>query len=118
MLLQAGDAVARLRGQLARMVEVGHDVEGPVDGADVADQLVQLRIVEDAERIEGRHLAPDADRADVRDGGQPLDDRPQLRRAHDERISAGQEHVGDLAVRTDVGEAPARVRAPSRRGRS
>ena len=90
------------------MVEVRHQRELHARASDLAEQVEQVFsviVVDEAVRPIGDRLGSDPDSAQVvtRVGlGQRLDVFPQCLRLHDQRITAGEEHVGDFVMLSQV----------------
>ena len=116
-LVDSGDAGGRvglelgqgLGGQLARVVEVGHQVEALAVARVRREQALQLGVAAQPPGVEGGHLRADAHDPDVIDLGQRLEDLAQAAGAHQQGVAAGEQDVADLGVGADVVEAGGHV---------
>ena len=102
---EAVDASNGHIGQLAGMVEMGHEVDALLGRRVFAERRLQLVVIQDSPRIECRHFRPDANDLDMRDFPQGLKNLDEATRTHKQRIAAGEKHVGDVGIAGDVFEA-------------
>ena len=72
-------------GQLARVVEVSHQVDALLACRVRSQQILQFRVVENPKRIEGRHFAAEPDDLDVFDLMDRRDDLAHPAGAHQQR---------------------------------
>ena len=98
------DALDREVGQLAGVVEVGHQIDASGGGRVPAERRLQIGVAEDPVGIERRHLRADADDLHVGNRAQRLEDLHEPPGAHQQRVAAGQQHVGDLGMVGDVAQ--------------
>ena len=95
----------RFAGELARVVEVRHQVDALAVSRMVAQDSLQLGVATQPPRVERRHLRADANDPHVRDRRERIEDLGYAPCAHQQRIAAGQQDVADLAVLADVVDA-------------
>ena len=105
-VLQERYRPARRIRQLARVVELGHDVDQVLPVVTLPDRIHEGRIVDDPVRIIRRHLRPDPDDPDVPDLPEPVENIPQPAGIKDQGVAPRQEDVRDLRVIPDVGKPP------------
>ena len=84
------------------VIEVRHQVDALLRRRVLPERRLQLFVAPDAPGVERRHLRADADDPHVLDAAQRLEDLDQPPGAHQQRVAAGQQDVGDLRVLGDV----------------
>ena len=99
----------RLRGEFPGMVEMCHQVDLLLRSAVFPDHGGKRGIVRDPEGIERGDLAPDADYLHVIDLPDPGDDRLEPGGRKNERVTPGEQDVGDLGMLSDIGHALRKV---------
>ena len=92
------------------MIKMVHDVDLGAAFAVTANHVEQARVVQHPIRVERHHLAADANDPHVRDRSDVVEYLHQPAGRHDQGISPGQKHVGNLLMLRDVMETGGIIR--------